>query len=276
MNNLTFNQVTIKPVPQNDGKIWIASKDLANALGYKNSKSINNLYNANADEFSRDMTTVTELMTVRETGNILMKTRIFSLRGCHLIAMLAKTAIAKDFRKWVLNILDKEVEESQPQPTQVSNHDWQRYLKSLTIPEMAKLTDKSEKQVISGIYHATHCPNERSTHLVNNLATLSDEQAQALEQFWQAVAELDMNKINHSRDPHRLAINLNQIYKMIGDKLPSKTTILKALKLSENPKFESSNYAVSSKINHNKTVKTWVFSPQNAKVTINNTNKEEG
>ncbi|MGC6299300.1 hypothetical protein ACMXZB_12455, partial [Pasteurella multocida] len=38
---------------------------------------------------------------------------IFSLRGCHLIAMFARTPIAKEFRKWVLDILDRET--NQPQ-----------------------------------------------------------------------------------------------------------------------------------------------------------------
>ena len=32
------------------------------------------------------MTTVIEVVTVRKTGNIKMPRRIFSLRGCHLIA----------------------------------------------------------------------------------------------------------------------------------------------------------------------------------------------
>lgn len=34
--------------------------------------------------------------------------RIFSLRGAHLIAMFSRTPVAKEFRKWVLDILDKE------------------------------------------------------------------------------------------------------------------------------------------------------------------------
>ncbi len=110
MNVLTFNQVTLTPVNQHDNQIWITSADLANALGYKNSKSITNLYNANSDEFRDDMTTVTELMTVRKTGNILMKTRIFSLRGCYLISMFAKTKIAKKFRQWVLDVLERHTQ----------------------------------------------------------------------------------------------------------------------------------------------------------------------
>lgn len=41
--------------------------------------------------------------------NLKARTRIFSLRGVHLIAMFARTPVAEDFRKWVLDILDKEV-----------------------------------------------------------------------------------------------------------------------------------------------------------------------
>src|SRR5690606_13264315 len=36
--------------------------------------------------------------------------RIFSLRGCHLMGMFARTTEAKKFRHWVLNILDDEVD----------------------------------------------------------------------------------------------------------------------------------------------------------------------
>ena len=35
--------------------------------------------------------------------------RVFSLRGCHLLGMLARTKVAKEFRHWVLDVLEKEV-----------------------------------------------------------------------------------------------------------------------------------------------------------------------
>ncbi len=38
--------------------------------------------------------------------------RVFSLRGAHLIAMFARTPKAKEFRRWVLDILDREVAHS--------------------------------------------------------------------------------------------------------------------------------------------------------------------
>lgn len=36
-----------------------------------------------------------------------VKSLIFSLRGCHLVAMFARTPVAKAFRRWVLDVLDK-------------------------------------------------------------------------------------------------------------------------------------------------------------------------
>lgn len=56
-------------------------------------------------EFANDMSKVIDSMSLGKTRN---KTRIFSLRGVHLIAMLARTAVAEDFRKWVLDLIEKE------------------------------------------------------------------------------------------------------------------------------------------------------------------------
>lgn len=39
-------------------------------------------------------------------------TRAFSLRGAHLVAMFARTPKAKEFRRWVLDILDREAVQS--------------------------------------------------------------------------------------------------------------------------------------------------------------------
>lgn len=107
---LSFNDVTFNPVTQNDGQIWLTSTELAKALGYTETDSVSKIYNRNKDEFTNNMT-LTVKMTVKGFGggNSKKAVRIFSLRGCHLIAMLAKSKVAKEFRKWVLDILDKEV-----------------------------------------------------------------------------------------------------------------------------------------------------------------------
>ena len=109
MNSLSFNATQFHPIQRNDGQIWITSSDLARALGYAREDSVSRIYDRNSDEFASDMT-LTVKLTVKGfgNGNSEKETRIFSLRGCHLIAMFTRTPIAKEFRKWVLDVLDKE------------------------------------------------------------------------------------------------------------------------------------------------------------------------
>lgn len=110
MKTLTFQNTTLTPV-KTDNQIWLSSADLAKALGYSQSRAVSKLYNENQDEFTPSMTALIPNPKMKN-ANI----RIFSLKGCHLIAMFARTKVAKQFRQWVLDILDKEVGE----PVQVS------------------------------------------------------------------------------------------------------------------------------------------------------------
>lgn len=115
-NELTFHGINLTPVPQmND--IWLSSSDLARALGYASSKSVSNIYSRNADEFTGSMSMVIKMMTNGINNNLREKSvRVFSLRGCHLIAMFATTDKAKEFRRWVLDILDREVAQGNVNP----------------------------------------------------------------------------------------------------------------------------------------------------------------
>lgn len=102
---LTFNDFTLTSVTYQNS-LWIRAAELARALGYKRSDILTKLYTQNADEFTPDMTQVIEI--VDNTDSVFpIKARIFSLRGCHLLAMFARTPVAKAFRKWVLGVLDK-------------------------------------------------------------------------------------------------------------------------------------------------------------------------
>lgn len=101
---LSFNNVDLTTIDNGDGQLWVTSKQLAEALEYKESRAITKIYNRNADEFTSSMT---QNISNPHVPNLDM--RIFSLRGCHLVAMFARTQVAKDFRVWVLNILDAHV-----------------------------------------------------------------------------------------------------------------------------------------------------------------------
>lgn len=106
---LSFNEVNFTPIEQN-GQIWLTASELAKALGYSRSNAVTQVYERNKDEFNSSMTLSLKLrLKGFGSGNSEKESRIFSLRGCHLIAMFSKTDIAKQFRKWVLDILDREV-----------------------------------------------------------------------------------------------------------------------------------------------------------------------
>ncbi|HBY1776306.1 BRO family protein [Klebsiella pneumoniae] len=107
-----FHSAILTPVQDRDD-VWFTSSDLAKALGYASTKSISNLYSGNSEEFTEAMTMVIGVMTNGINNNLReKKVRIFSLRGAHLIAMFARTPVAKEFRRWVLDILDREVAHS--------------------------------------------------------------------------------------------------------------------------------------------------------------------
>lgn len=98
---LSFHDVKFDVVDL-DGDPGLRSPQIGDALGYENpSQAIDKLYKRNAAEFTEDMTQVIELPSA---GGV-QKTRVFSLRGAHLLGMLASTAKAIEFRRWVLDIL---------------------------------------------------------------------------------------------------------------------------------------------------------------------------
>jgi hypothetical protein len=103
-NQLVFKSHTLEAI-EHEGKYWFTAATLATALEYADTKRVTVLYNRNSDEFTPGMSEVIKLST---SGNLLVSRRIFSLRGAHLIAMFASTPVAKEFRRWVLDLIEKE------------------------------------------------------------------------------------------------------------------------------------------------------------------------
>ncbi len=142
VSSLSFNNVAFSAIDRN-GQPWLPSSQLATALGYKMPDSISRLYRRNSDEFTESMTQLIEIAPEGQFDELATginsnpksevqilgvigaepqrkaagsdgRMRIFSLRGAHLIAMFARTKVAKDFRKWVLDVLDNLPEQSHP------------------------------------------------------------------------------------------------------------------------------------------------------------------
>lgn len=100
--SLVFQNTTFSAVDRN-GDAWLRSFQIGSALGYKNpSADMAKLYDRHADEFTEDMTALVKLPT--EGGE--QEVRIFSPRGCYALAIFARTKVAKDFRRWVLDVLE--------------------------------------------------------------------------------------------------------------------------------------------------------------------------
>ena len=108
MTTLTFQNTNLSAINQNN-QIWLTLTEIGRGLGYSDPfQSVKKIYDRHADEFTPCMTALIEI----QTAGGMQKVRVFSLRGAHLIAMFARTKIAKAFRKWVLDILDEEVKKS--------------------------------------------------------------------------------------------------------------------------------------------------------------------
>mgnify|MGYP002562366666 CR=1 FL=1 len=103
--SLCFNDFTFSPITH-DNQPWFRSSEIATALGYAREDTLSRLYDRNADEFTSEMTQVVEISVDRQFG-VEGRARIFSLRGCHLLAMFARTPVAKAFRKWVLDVIEQ-------------------------------------------------------------------------------------------------------------------------------------------------------------------------
>ena len=109
---LTFNDITLSPI-LHQNSLWIRAAELARALGYSDDSIVSRLYRKHADEFTPEMTQLIGISAEEQNGLLgnSGRCRIFSLRGCHLVAMFARTPVAKAFRKWVLDVLEKYVAE---------------------------------------------------------------------------------------------------------------------------------------------------------------------
>lgn len=101
--SLSFHNVDFD-ITDIHGQPWLRGYQIGNALEYSDGAvAIAKLYDRNADEFTDSMTQVIELPTAGGKQQV----RVFSLRGCHLLGMLARTKVAKEFRRWVLDVLEE-------------------------------------------------------------------------------------------------------------------------------------------------------------------------
>lgn len=170
-NALSFHSTTFGIV-DHQGLPWLKANEIAQALGYADESAINRIYARRSDEFTNAMTCSVKLTDQTQTREV----RIFSLRGAHLLAMFARTAVAKEFRVWVLDVLEQQnSRQTQPQAQRAAN--------------AHKLATKATAQVFDTVFQAAMRDGFHPTldRLLINIAPTDDARAQ--------VTQLERNAI---------------------------------------------------------------------------------
>ncbi|AKH89033.1 BRO-N domain-containing protein [Edwardsiella tarda] len=108
-SELTFHKHAITTYDNGDSFIWFTAEQLSGLLGYADEKQVNKIYSRHKDEFIGSMTTLSKV-TVSNKNNELehVRLRLFSPRGAHLIGMMSRTKVAKELRRWLLDLVEKE------------------------------------------------------------------------------------------------------------------------------------------------------------------------
>lgn len=148
---LSFETTTFDVVTRNN-QPWLRVHQIGEALGYQNpGRSLTNLFNANAAEFSDSMTALVKLPTAG--GEQLV--RVFSLRGAHLLGMFARTEKAADFRRWVLDILDSHTAQLPQNATDTLTPSEQQNLQELVEVKCHGIADqgKARAEIWSRLHH---------------------------------------------------------------------------------------------------------------------------
>jgi prophage antirepressor-like protein len=152
MNALTFQNTTFDIVDHKN-QPWLRSPQIAVALGYNRADRVNELYARNADEFTDDMTALVKLT---DPNGDMQQTRIFSPRGCYALAMFARTATAKEFRKWVLDVLEgKASTQALPHPATLTPAQQQLIQETVTM-RCANVPGHMQGKIRAQIYSRLH------------------------------------------------------------------------------------------------------------------------
>ena len=252
---ITFNfeNNNVRIFQDENGQPLFVAKDVATILGYKDTVSA-------IKQFCKGVVKHHPLITNGGNQNV----RVIYEPDLYRLTFGSKLESAVRFQNWVFEeVLPTIRKTGQYQATpattsspikQYTDEDLQHLKEVYKIPELAKVLGLSEEQTIHRLYQSYPKVAGQS-----NPSLLIDSQTQQLlNQFWQVVSQMNIDQINHAKNPNILAINLPELYNQLGEQLPQRRTMLQALKHSILPKFQTNNQSVNSAITNN-TKKCWVF-----------------
>ena len=145
---LTFNNTSFDIIDRNN-QPWLRGSQIGTALGYtQGTQAVLKMFNRNSDEFTESMTSLVEI----DTDGGKQQVRVFSLRGCHLLGMLSRTKIAKEFRKWVLDVLENKKFGNTEQLTSQYITEFEAYQFNKSVKAHCKSDRKAYSYAYGGIY----------------------------------------------------------------------------------------------------------------------------
>ena len=249
-----FENNNVRIFQDENGQPLFVAKDVATILGYKDTVSA-------IKQFCHG---VVKHHPISDSLGRTQNVRVIYEPDLYRLTFGSKLESAVRFQNWVFEeVLPTIRKTGQYQTTaaktsspikQYTDEDLQHLKEVYKIPELAKVLGLSEEQTIHRLYQSYPKVAGQSTP-----SLLIDSQTQQLlNQFWQVVSQMNIDQINHAKNPNILAINLPELYNQLGEQLPQRRTMLQALKHSILPKFQTNNQSVNSAITNN-TKKCWVF-----------------
>lgn len=194
--SLQFHKTVFHPIERGDGRLWLRGHEIGEALGYANGqKAINNLYNANAGEFSDTMTCILETRMQGQNRSI----RAFSLRGAYLLAMKATTDRAIEFRSWALDALEAA---SAAQTQHVEQHGqgaWVTFDEVNTLVDAGKADHPEARRKAVEVFNRIGQPSALDLTLAREIGQLKDVVAAQNQAILALYQQVDGARLGHIR-----------------------------------------------------------------------------
>lgn len=145
--------------------------------------------------------------------------------------------------------------------------------------EIRKLMQELKREGNPAIRRTLHAQLEQSCRLTNIPAPLLEDIGRdvlpeavpsLVADFWEAIEFIGLEKLNHSRDPRFIAINLPHLARLAADeklKLPATLEFRRVLARSEDPRYLEHNKTVNSQL-FSRAVKCWVFAAESEKSDV--------
>ena len=244
-----------------NNELWIAATSLAKMLGFGNPHQAIKTHVEVCDLQKLEVTSKgVQKLDGTSKARKTQRLNFVNESGMYALIFGSTKAEAKRFKHWVTSKVLPQIRKTgsygkPEQPPAITDADWMRYSRSMTIPEMAQFTGHSEQQVINALHDIMGSP-ARTT---SPAPVMTPELQHALDQFWGFIATQNIANLNHSDKQHELAISIPEVYELAEPwQLPDTSLLYKALRLSDTPRFHRANTVIASAL-IGRSRRVWVF-----------------